>query len=186
MATKYEYYDTGDNLSVDLYAQYYGAQVYTPQIAHSINYVVLKCAKTASHTGSLFIQIRSVSGSLPTSTVLASGSVTINSLTTEPTRSWKQINLAIPVAQVAGTKYALVAYSNGSSANHPIWRVISVTGTYANGYWCWSTDYGVSWEALPAGRDAMFEEWGDPLVVVKNNYSGGFANAKRLTRMRGW
>ena len=163
MATRYEYYITGDNSYTNIRGADWAAQTFTPATAHKITSVKLKGYRIG-FPGYITVSIRATDGSgHPTGGDLCSGTTNGNTLTTTSPGEWREITLGAGYNLVADTKYAIVVRATaGDISNYFIWR-LHIGGTYPGGIVETSANSGGGWTADGA-LDAMFEEWGEPAV----------------------
>ncbi|MBA7623227.1 hypothetical protein ES703_30620 [subsurface metagenome] len=186
MAEIFEYYNTNDDIEQTAYYRYWKAQTFTPLQAHKITSVKLKLWKKGN-PGTVTVSIRNTSAGKPSGGDLCFGTTNGNTLPTGSPYQWREIALGDGYDSGAATMYAIVVRApSGNYSNQLYWRCDYTSPTYTRGTMVASTDSGSTWGAPIEPTDFMFEEWGDLLPSVLNLYAGGFANAKRLTRMRGW
>lgn len=169
MATRYEYYNTGDDAEAQVMwgAPYWGAQTFTPLIAHTITSVKLKLQRHGT-PGNLTVSIRATIEESPwiVTPDLITGTTDGNTLTDEEGGEWREIFLGDGVGLLADTKYAICARCYGANvSNHVGWRGDSGDGAYPRGRAMMSTNGGSTWSVSAlSGWDLMFEEWGVPAV----------------------
>lgn len=174
MSTLYEYYhDQSGGWS--FYSTIRLAQTITPLLGHTLNKVVLRFLRDGSAIGSVTVQIWTTSGGQPLALIDGASFPGSDIGTGWTTKSVDMPEVEMPLSVM---RAIVVGYPSGD-VNHKMYWRIGGTGYPRGQLWTYSP-----WHA--EGYDMYFEEWGEPLSAVKNNYSGGFANAKRLTRMRGW
>lgn len=166
MATRYQYYNSGDDASASIgYDSGKGAlaQTFTPALAHRITSVKLKLYRAGS-PGTMNVSIRATSGGVPTGGDLCLGTINGNSLTTSTGGAWYEIPLSGYDLQ-AGVKYAIVCICpNGDYGNVVYWRMDNSSPTYSGGNYCTSANGGVGWSQVTT-RDFMFEDWGEEIVL---------------------
>lgn len=149
-----EYLNSGDyNYDTVYYDQWY-AQTFTPTMAQKLYFVRLKLQRVVQPT-TITVEITTTSSSHPTSTVLASASITPSAVPVYPASGWVMATLSTPVFLDAGTKYAIVLSITGSSADLS-WAVGD--NNYSGGAEEWSTDK-VNWTTY-SDNDLLFELWG--------------------------
>ena len=165
MATLYEYYNTGDDAQTPMYGNWWRGQTFTPSVAHKITSVKLRLYRTGS-PGTLTVSIKAVDGSShPTGADLCSGTIDGDTLTTDTEGAWYEITLGDGYELSASVKYAIVGRALGGDASNKVhWRGDQSSPTYAGGCLEVSLNGGSSWTSYPT-VDAMFEEWGEPLVT---------------------
>src|SRR5260370_37394026 len=102
------------------------------------------------------VEVRDVSGSAPGSTVLASQSVPASGV--PPAAAFVSINFAAPAPVVAGTQYAIVAYSSTTPAFYA-WAFSSSTNPYPGGgdFTNGITPPSGSW--IPQSHDMAFKPY---------------------------
>ena len=163
MAIKYEYYNTGDDDSRQIYDNVWRAQTFTPDTAHTVTSVKLLLYKIILGTpGTITVSIRATSASLPTGGDLCSGTTDGDTLTTDALGEWREISLGAGYALSASTMYAIVIRApdgNYIYGDYVRIRVDETSPTYTGGTDCYSTNSGSSWTQV-SGTDLMFEEWG--------------------------
>lgn len=158
-ATKYEYYNTGDDNYETLEDLDYIGQTFTPQTTHTIASVKLKVFRLGS-PGTATIGIRATSNSLPIGGNLVSGTFDANAITTDPTGEWAEAILSPPLDVTGGLKYAIVPIHSNYNPNvdELYWCYDSSIPAYAYGE---AVDWtGSAWEVMYPVSDCMFEEWG--------------------------
>jgi hypothetical protein len=159
----YEYYNTGDAASSNVYGDYWLAQTFTVgATGHTVTSVKLKLYRVGS-PGTVTVSIRATNvNGHPTGSDLTSGSIDGNSLTTDSTGAWYEIGL-VPYLLSPNTKYGIVVRApSGNSGNAGKWRYNSSSLTYSGGNYEESGNGGVLWSAIPLS-DCMFEVWGGGL-----------------------
>jgi len=162
MATKYEYYNTGDGTQFDVYGSIWIAQTFTVgEVAHTILSVKLKLWRAGS-PGTLTVSIKAVDeNGQPTGNDLTSGTTNGNTLTTSSSGEWREISLT-EIELEANTKYAIVARAlNGNLGNTIKWR-LGTYSEYDGGNSERSETSGSSWTPY-SYHDQMFEVWGNPI-----------------------
>jgi hypothetical protein len=172
MSTLYEYYNTGADSALSIYAANWGAQTFTPAIAHKITSVKLLLYRTGS-PGIITVSIRATDGSgHPTGEDLCSGTTNGDTLPTGSPYEWREITLGDGYDLSAGTKYAIVArMSGGDTDNRFLWRRDISGSAYAGGNLEYSTNSGSTWTGT--GHDFMFEDWGELAVTQKTSSDTG-------------
>jgi len=152
---RFEYWNTNDDAASIFTPTYWWAQTFTPQMSHVISYVKLKLYREES-IGTITVSIRATSGSKPTGTDLTSGILDGNTLTTDPSGAWYQIDFSPNISLSANTEYAICVRTSSGSV---YWREDDIPSGYPRGDSCYSLDSGINWD-INANRDLMFEEWG--------------------------
>lgn len=165
MATRYEYYNTGDTLGSGFQAANWRAQTFTTVDGFKITSVKLLVFRTGS-PGTVTVSIQGVDGSnKPDGSDITGLSVTDDpsGYTTSSSGEWIEYTFPSTFALSATTRYAIVARAAGGDVSNRVsWRADSSSPTYTNGEILTSGDSGSSWTAL-SSIDALFETWGNPL-----------------------
>lgn len=166
MATKFQYYNSGDDGEGVIWGDKIVGQQFTVSIAHSIEYVKLKMAKYGSSSpGNLVVEIQEVGGDgKPTGVVLCSAIVDANAYN-QP-QAWRTINFSSP-ADLQPGMYAICCHDedwDGSSTILVQWAKDGSSPTYSAGTMLYSGTKGATWQ-LNTGEDMMFEEWGTEIIV---------------------
>jgi hypothetical protein len=165
MPTLYENYITGDDDYLGMGIAIWGAQTFTPSVAHTITSVKLKLYKYGTETvGTITVGIRAVDANgRPTGNDLCSGTMDGGVLTN--TATWYEITLGAGYNLSASIKYAIVVRAPNASWQYALqWRADWSSATYSGGCVEYSTNSGVDWTDY-ATQDLMFEEWGDPITA---------------------
>lgn len=162
MATKYEYFDSGDNTSKNIYGVNWEAQTFTPSVGHYIASIKGKFWRLGS-PGTVEAVIRATASGEPSGGDIVVGTIDGNSFTVDTGGAWYEIFLASPYELTGSTKYALIIRNTGGdSSNRIAWRANNAGG-YAGGNRYWSANSGSSWDTFV--DDFMFEEWSNGAVV---------------------
>ena len=166
MATLYEYYNTNNDQSGDIYGVLWKAQTFTPATAHTITSVKLKLYRVGS-PGTITVGIRATSSGKPTGNDLCSGTYDGNSITTNIAGAWYEITFGAGYNLSAGTVYAIVvrATSANGSTSYVEWRMDGSSSTYSGGQYYSSGDSGSTWDGT-SSYDFMFEDWGNPSTIT--------------------
>ena len=161
----YEYYNTGyDNGEYIGYEQWC-AQTFTPSFGHTITSVKLRLYRIGS-PGTIYVDIKGTDGSgHPTGSVLCSGSINGNNLTTDSAGAWYEITLGVGTELYASTRYAIIVRAPDANGEEQfvVWKGDATSPTYSGGNKEFSDTAGASWNTET--WDMMFEEWGDPISV---------------------
>ena len=168
MATKFEYYDSGDDSQGGFFGSSWQSQTFTTTDAFTITLVKLLVARKGT-SGTLTISIKAVDGNnKPTGADLCSKAIDSTVLTTDVnTGEWYEFVFVSSYALSAITRYAIVARCTGTDVdNRCYWRFDGSSPTYTNGELLFSSDSGSSWTAL-ASADRLFETWGNPILPGK-------------------
>jgi hypothetical protein len=134
------------------------AQTFTAALSGGVDQVDLELQKTLTPTP-LSVEIRNVSGGAPGGMVLASQSVPGSSVPASP--AFISINFATPAPVVAGTQYAIVAYSSTDIVNDYGWADSATANPYAGGeglYTLTSPPSG-AWTPLAGMADLAFKTY---------------------------
>ena len=159
MATRYEYYNTGDTTGGMVNPTAWRAQTFTPRADHTITSVKLKMYRFPD-AETLYVEIRATDANgKPTGGVLSSGSIDASTFTTNSAGAWYEISLSA-YTLLAGTKYAIVLHTSAGTIG---WRLGS--NGYPRGTLVLSSDSGETWTVFGA-YDQMFEEWGEPAISL--------------------
>jgi len=167
MATRFEYYNVGDDTYYELRGIYWKAQTFTPSTTHIIKSVKLKLYRVGS-PGTITVSIRATSAGHPTGNDLCSGTYNGNTLTTNNAGAWYTITLGEGTTLTSSTKYAIVIRAPSGSSGHSVrWRCDGSSPAYGYGCRLDSSDSGDSWTSHTT-YDFMFEEWGELPSDYKN------------------
>ena len=160
-----DYYSTGDDAAVDIYGANWYAQTFTTSEAYSISSVRLKIYRLGE-PGTATVSIRETDdGGDPTGGDLCSGTINANTITTDTSGGWYEVEFSSNYDLEASTQYAVIVRAvAGDSSNYVGWRYDS-TGTLADGNYEASTNGGMSWTANTS-YDFMFSTWGDDVLEV--------------------
>jgi len=166
MATRHEYYITGDDHAYGVWGVNWYAQTFTPSTSHTVVSVKLELYRVGE-PGDITVSIRNTTSDLPSGEDLCSGTTSANTLTTGSSGEWREITLGSGTALTASTKYAIVVRCTGGdgSTKYLMWRVDTSSGAYTDGNYCNSSNSGSSWTETD-GYDFMFEEWGGEAASV--------------------
>jgi hypothetical protein len=134
------------------------AQTFTAGITGSLDQVDLLLARNGS-PGDLTVQILSVSGGVPSSTVLAAATVLESSVTPEGVPVWVSVPFAIPAASSAGTQYAIVISASSICGSDCYQWGTALSDPYAGGEALDSADSGSTWFSPGAGLDRAFKTY---------------------------
>ncbi|MDX6616502.1 MAG: hypothetical protein QOD60_1593 [Solirubrobacterales bacterium] len=115
---------------VSMYVGQSAAQTFTAGLSGGVDQVDLDLGTSGgTPTAPLNVEIRDVSGGFPGILVLASHSVPAFS----GAPAFMSINFATPAPVVAGTQYAIVAYSGADFSNVYTWSQSTTADPYAGG-----------------------------------------------------
>ena len=169
MATKYEYYDSGDDGAAGFYSATWKAQTFTTTDSFTITFVKLLVYKIGA-PGTVTISIQAVDGSNKPDGSDITGLVITDDpsdYTTNAAGFWVEYTFPTPAILSATTRYAIVMRTaSGDIDNRVMPRADISSPTYTNGESLTSSDSGSSWTAV-ASADILFETWGNPLVPGK-------------------
>ena len=141
----------------DSRAQSYGTRwngtTFTANSAYTISRVSLLCYRDGD-PGTVTISLYGTTSSKPSGDVLATMTMTGTDLPNgSDAVAWVTFDFITPYLLANGVEYAIVAScTGGSSSNDFNWRY-KVTGSYANGNFCLSTDSGSNWGAYASDCD---------------------------------
>ncbi len=159
MSTKQDYNSTNSDVGDGLNSTLFGATRYAAQTFQGNNYYRISSVKLCLYrqqTGNLTVSIRKAVGNLPTGSDLCSGITNGTTLTTNAAGEWREITFSSSYLLNPNTQYAIVI-SGGPTVNAFGWCT-QISGSYARGRRCESTDSGVTWSA--SIQDSLFETWG--------------------------
>lgn len=169
MATKYEYYDSGDDGAAGFYSANWNAQTFTTTVSFTMTSVKLLVYRIGS-PGTVTISIQGVDGSnKPDGSDIAGLSITDDPSTYTISSSglWVEYVFSAPAILSATTRYAIVMRTaSGDLDNRVMPRADISSPAYTNGESLISPNSGSSWTAV-ASADILFETWGNPLVPGK-------------------
>jgi hypothetical protein len=120
------------------------SQTFTAGVSGELDQVDLSLGSNGP-IAPLTIEIRNVSGGAPGSTILASHSVPISSVPV--THAFVPVSFIAPVPVVAGTQYAIVAYSFTGSGQYYVWTG-SGSDSYAGGGTFFASPPSGAWTTL--------------------------------------
>ena len=139
----------------------WAAQSFEAGATGALDQVDLLLWKQPATTAPLTVEIRTLSGGVPSQTVLASASVLAADVPTGiGAQNWVSVPLIPPAPSVAGTQYAIVlaAPSAASTVAYAWVASLGAAATYADGSAFLSSASGASWTAFPT-RDAGFKTY---------------------------
>jgi hypothetical protein len=147
---------TSVSFGLDVNAQSWGYQTFTPTRSHRLDYVSLYLYKQGVPNYTVTISLHNVDGNhKPAGPAVCSSTFAASSLTT--TATWREYRFGAGYQVLAGTEYAIVmSGSGGDSANKVIVRT-NATGGYAGGLCGLSSNSGATWQTLSA-EDIAFKE----------------------------
>ena len=161
-ATKYEYYNTGYTTDNYIYGDtHLIGQTFKPQTSHKITSIKVYIKKTGSPGASEWC-IRPTSGGKPSGNSIASGSLAADSI--GASYGWVEVSLGTGGNLIGGTLYSITGYAPFGDTNNWIsWGSDASSPTYNNGTLV--TSDGSTW-TIDDTADALFEEWGDPVIPL--------------------
>jgi hypothetical protein len=161
------------------------AQTFTAGRSGEIDRVDLVIAKEGAPAAPLSVEIRSVSGGSPTSTVLAATSGPASSVPTSPT--FVAISFVSPATAVAGTQYAIVASSAATVSDEYEWNEgpLPPANPYAGGaVFEMSPASSGTWVAAAAGVDLAFKTYVAPALTGERAAALKKCNKKHSRKKR--
>ena len=169
MATKYEYYDSGDDGAAGFYSATWKAQTFTTTDSFTITSVKLLVYKIGA-PGTVTISIQAVDGSnKPDGSDITGLVITDNpsDYTTNTAGLWVEYIFPTPAILSATTRYAIVMRTaSGDIDNRVMPRADISSPTYTNGESLTSSDSSSSWTTV-SSADILFETWGNPIIPGK-------------------
>lgn len=175
--------DKNDNDNAGFGGTYWLGQTFTPQTAHTIQYVKMKLKHySGTDTGNLNIAIYAADGEhKPTGSSLATGSVPISSLN-DSTLTVTTITLT-EADLSASTEYVIVMSAPDMGTND-ITYAMEIPGTYPGGGMLTSSDSGSTWgTGYYSTRDLYFEDWGVPLASTPSVTTSAATNIASTSAM---
>jgi hypothetical protein len=158
------------------------AQTFTAGITGGLDQVDLLLARQGSPPAYLTVEIRDVSGGVPGEAVLAARSVPATAIT-NTTAQFIPVQFNPPVSVVAGTQYAVVAYSGNPLNNWYVWYM-QPGDPYPGGAGWFSgvSPPSSSWGA--EGADFAFKTYVVPAAATPTATPTAAATATALTGQR--
>jgi hypothetical protein len=141
------------------------AQTFTAGLTGGVDRVDLGLGKggaDANLTAPLIVEIRNVSGGVPGTTVLATASVPPAAVPPTAAAAFVPINFGTPAPVVAGSQYAIVAYSSEPNTRYYSWAY-ALSDPYPAGafHFTASSPPNTNWSS-PAGTDQSFKTYVAP------------------------
>jgi len=135
------------------------AQTFTAGITGGLDQVDLVLATFGTPPASVTVEIRNAPAGAPGTTVLATASLPTSAIGT--TKEFIPVTFATPAPVVAGTQYAIVAYSPGTGGNAVGWGLEGLSNLYPAGATFLSAEFppGGTWEAGGAETDFAFKTY---------------------------
>jgi hypothetical protein len=147
---------TSVSFGLDVNAQSWGYQTFTPNRSHRLDYVSLCLYKQGVPNYTVTMSLYNVDANhQPVGPALCSTIFAASSLTT--TSTWREYRFAAGYQVSAGTEYAIVMSGNGGDSVSKVIVRTNATGGYAAGLCGLSTDSGATWQSLSA-EDIAFKE----------------------------
>ncbi len=131
----------------------------------------------------LSVEIRTVSGGSPGTTVLAAGNVAASAVSS--TDAWVPITFGTAVPVTAGTQYAIVAYSTVDNTHSYFWA-IAFPDPYPAGatFYQTVTPPGPTWTLAALGGDQAFKTYVEVPAPPATGPTGRGAAAKKKCRKK--
>jgi len=180
MAQLYEHYNVGDDAEAQTMwsATTWGAQTFTPSVAHRIISVRLKLQRHGLTPGTFTVSIRATSVGKPSNGDLCVGTIDGDDISDAAGGEWWEITLGGGSNLGADTLYGIVCRGLGFTVTNFVgWRQDKDDATYAGGAALYSTNAGVGWSSAGILDDLMFEEYGP------DESSGGGKSANMGNKM---
>ena len=140
-----------------------GQVVTTPATGYTLRAVWLYMKRTGATAGSVYVEVQTVSGGLPTGTVVDT-STTVGTTTIATTADWVEFQFAARPALSASTSYAIVLKSTGytwaSGTTEIFLGVDQSSPSYSGG--AGITWDGSSYTAIATATDCAFRLIADP------------------------
>ena len=135
-----------------------------PNIMHHVTSIKLHLYRNNS-PGTLTVQVRTASGDHPTTTVLCSGTINGDTLTTDTAGEWRDITMSPKYVLQEDTQYAIVILCpGGNDLNQPYIEYAWLGTEYEGGRRAYSTDQGLTWATTGGpSQDIIFYEYGNPV-----------------------
>ncbi len=156
--TKYESYETGDDVDGYIFAGYKLGQTFTPLVSHNITRLILKLWRKGTPTIiRVGIYLSDVSNR-PIGDEFTGVDVDFSGITPTSPGEWVTIDLP-PYPLALDIKYVIAMETEGGDINNRLnWREDMTSPTYTRGmYTYWTEEHGY-WQGQP-GVDHMFQEW---------------------------
>lgn len=172
----YEYYNTGQDGQNQMRDAIGSAQTFTVgNVGANENFNITSIKARLYRIGSpgtLYVEIRTVNGSGdPTQTILTTGSMNGNSLTTNTAGAWYEINVT-SYGLEASTGYTIRMHCpEGTVGNVGYHRIDTTSSTYGGGHMYYTDDNGTTFTRY-TDFDTMFEVWGEVAVIDTCTYVG--------------
>lgn len=153
-----DYYNTGDDTFRNAYDFVYIGQTFTTTGGYDIGSIRLKLYRFGS-PGMITVEIQETTSFEPNGSVLASGTIDGNALTSSTSGEWVTATFGAPAALIGSTRYAIIIKApSGDASNSIRWRADGSGPAYGGGLYVYSTSSGASWNT-GAAYDMMFETY---------------------------
>jgi len=163
MATRFEYYITGDDSNVACYGTNWMGQTFTPSVTHTLTNVKLLLARVLE-PGEVTVSISPTTAGKPDyDSDLCVGTTNGNTLTEDTdVGEWRGITLGDGAEVTSDVMYAIVIRAaDGDDSNSLRARADISSPAYTRGAFVVGTSSGGIW-AIQYDKDLMFEEWSGP------------------------
>jgi hypothetical protein len=162
---------------VSIYLGQSAAETFTAGLSGGVDQVDLHIGTTGGPlpTGPLSVEIRGASGGAPDSTVLASHSVP--AFNGAP--AFLSIKFSTPAPVVAGTQYAIVAYSGADFSNVYKWSLSTVADPYAGGAGFRTLTSPPSGSWMPVTGDFAFKTYVAPTPGTTGQRAAALKKCKK-------
>ncbi|MBN2100207.1 MAG: IPT/TIG domain-containing protein [Dehalococcoidia bacterium] len=147
---------TSATLGIEVNAQSWTYQTFTPARSHRLDYVSLCLYKQGVPSFTVTVSVYATDNThQPAGPALSSTTFPASSLTTKSI--WREYRFGEGYQVSAGTEYAIVISGDGGDSVSKVIVRTNATGGYAAGECGYSTDGGAAWQSLP-GEDITFKE----------------------------
>ena len=153
---------TSSNTNAGLFSTQSGAQTFTAGLSGVLDQADLNLLKVGTPPASVTVEIRNTDNAGSPRTVLATGTIPTSAI--GATGAFLPVTFATPAPVVAGTRYAIVAYSAGSAGDAVGWLVQTTGNPYSSGAEFISNDVvppGGNWNEF-ANADFAFKTYVGP------------------------
>jgi hypothetical protein len=157
-------------------------ETFTATSNYTATSVKLPLDRAGCSMGTLYVSIRTMSGSHPSSTILCSGSIAIPTLPSGSFSPLTEISLGAGTSLASGTKYAIVGYTSQYVGVH--WCAgTTPNNTYTNGSLEISEYVGPSWSTY-SNWDLGFEIWGSTSSAIGDDTSVTESTSAIITKVQ--
>ena len=158
----YVWYDKPANSWTSITNTLYAAQTFQPSVAFTTTSAKVRLKKTGTPSGTVYLELWSTSSNLPSALIVSSNkSFSVLS----GTATWETFDYS-DTALTAGTKYAIVLYTNTVPISEVEWSQESTSPIYNLGRKCDSSNGGSTWTGYD-GIDMCFAVLPDYLSGIK-------------------